>query len=196
MRMLLAGMPGIGTIVLFGIWGRRAVYVAWSRGVNERYTTTMIFQMFLRKIHGFARLSWFERLWLFPAWLLLGIACLVILAVPFRRLAHVLGSHVGIAPWVPVLDAKDEARALSIARVVQTVARRTPWESNCFPQAIVARLLLGLYGVPCALFLGVRDASGVELKAHAWVVSGRVCVTGGRSFDRFTVVGCFVSSEL
>lgn len=155
----------------------------------------MVFKYILRKRQGLARLSWFERLWLLPAWLLLGMSRLMILAQPFRRLAPALGVHMGIAPWVPLLSADGEARALSIARIVQTAARHTPWASNCFPQAIVARLLLGLYGVPYALFLGVaHDAAGTALNAHAWVASGRVCVTGGRSFGKFTVVGCFVSN--
>jgi len=34
------------------------------------------------------------------------------------------------------------------------------------------------------------------MKAHAWVVAGRIPVTGGQSFGQFTVVGCFVAPRL
>lgn len=151
----------------------------------------------IRKVRNFARRSWFERAWFLPAWLLLGVSRFLILFVPFRHLALRLGTHAGIAPWVPLITRCQEARALSIARAVAMAARYTPWNSNCFPQAVAAKVMLGLCGVPNNLFLGVtRDPVEVTLKAHAWVAAGRVRVTGGGGFDQFTVVGCFVSSCL
>ncbi|CAD6875583.1 hypothetical protein [Methylomonas fluvii] len=58
-------------------------------------------------------------------------------------------------------------------------------------------MLLGFYGVPYAVFFGVsRDTVGAKITAHAWVAAGRGRVTGGGSFGRFTVVGCFVSKRL
>ncbi len=145
-----------------------------------------------RKARSFARRSRFEQAWFVPVWLLLGAARLLILAVPFRTLAGHLGMHAGIAPWLPLIEPRHEARAGAISRVVQMAARYTPWTSNCFPQAVAARVLLGLYGIPYGLFFGVergQDAGG--LSAHAWVATGRVRVTGGESFDQFAVVGCF-----
>lgn len=149
-----------------------------------------------RKMRGLARLSRFEKIWLLPAWFLLGVSRFLILFVPFRRLAARLGGVGHLAPWVPLLRARDEAVALSIARVVRTAARFTPWQSNCFPRAVAARILLGFHGVPYVLFFGVnRDAAGAKITAHAWVAAGRVQVTGGGSFGRFVVVGCFVSNR-
>jgi hypothetical protein len=77
------------------------------------------------------------------------------------------------------------------------MARFTPWDSNCFAQAITARLLLGLYGLPYALYFGLkRDAGSMGMKAHAWVVAGRIRVTGGASFGRYTVVAMYVCPRL
>ena len=150
-----------------------------------------------RRIRNFSHRPWFEKAWFFPVWLLLGASRMFILAVPFRHLAPRLGKHAGVASWVPLVDAGCEARAASIARVVQMAARHTPWVSNCFSQAVAARLLLGLYGVPYCLFFGVtRNQAETMLNAHAWVVAGRVRVTGGASFDQFAVVSCFVSPRL
>ena len=42
----------------------------------------------------------------------------------------------------------------------------------------------------------MRDEQTLEMKAHAWVVAGRVPVTGGVSFGQFTVVGVFVAPRL
>ena len=148
----------------------------------------------IRKV---ASLPPFELAWAFPAWVMLGLARAAVLAVPFRKLAPRLGAQTGIAPLSTLLTREQERRASEIGRVVRRSARFTPWESNCFNQAITARILLGLYGIPYCLFFGVcRDKDGGELDAHAWVAAGSVRVTGATSFARFTVVGCFLSPAL
>ncbi|QQS53242.1 MAG: lasso peptide biosynthesis B2 protein [Candidatus Competibacteraceae bacterium] len=150
-----------------------------------------------RKTLSFLRQPRFTQLWLIPLWLLLGLSKAVIFTVSFRRLAPRLGTAVGVASWVPVLVPAQEARALQIGRAVCLAARYTPWNSNCFPQAVAARLLLGLYHIPYALYFGLmRDPETREFKAHAWIAAGRVRVMGNESFSQFTVVGCFVAPEL
>lgn len=151
----------------------------------------------LRKAHSFVRYPNFIKLWLVPVWVLLGFSRLLVLTIPFRRLAPRLGRHQGANPWVPVLSRSQEDRALAIGRAVRLAARYTPWTSNCFPQAVAARLLLGLYGIPYVLYFGLaRDPESAAMKAHAWVAAGRIRVTGGASFRQFTVVGCFVAPRL
>lgn len=155
----------------------------------------LFFRLLLRKGASFFHLSLWMQLWFLPTWILLGIAKMVIFTMTFRRLAERLGIATGVDPWVPLLSPLQESRALRIGRVVRLAARYTPWDSNCFPQAVVARLLLGLYGVPYALFFGLsraQDGSGF-VAAHAWVVAGRVRVTGGYSFGEYTVVGTYVA---
>jgi hypothetical protein len=155
-----------------------------------------ILSIFVRKAHSFWRGSTFEKLWLLPAWLMLGISRFLILTIHFRRMAPWLGNRAGVNPWVPLIDPVAEARAVHIGQVISTASRYTPWVSNCFPQAVTARILLGLYGVPYCLFFGVsRDSADADMKAHAWVAAGRVRVTGGTSFGQFTVVGCFAAAD-
>jgi len=151
-----------------------------------------------RKVDSFLSQPRFIQAWFLPLWLVLGVSKALIFAVSFRRLAPRLGRQSGIAPWVPLLAPHEEQRALLIGRAVRLTAKYTPWDSNCFPQAIAARLLLGLYRLPYILYFGLmRDPDvAAGMKAHAWVVAGRVQVTGGTSFGRFTVVGCFVSPRL
>ena len=157
----------------------------------------IILSTLVRKARSFASRSGFEQAWFLPCWLLLGASRLAILAIPFRHLAPCLGISIGVASWVPLAGSCGEATALSIARTVQMAARHAPWTSNCFPQALTARLLLGLYGVPYSFFFGIaNDTESAAFKAHAWVSAGRVNVTGGNSFGHFTVVGCFVTPYL
>lgn len=155
----------------------------------------MIARSVAHKAVSFSRLSGFERAWFVPVWLLLGFSRMLIRLVSFKRLAPWLGVPRGNDVCVPLLDAAQEKRALQIGRVVRLAARYTPWQSNCFPQAVAARLLLGLYRIPYALYFGLSSArSGQKAEAHAWVSAGRVRVTGGDGFGRFAVVGCFVSA--
>ena len=156
-----------------------------------------VLTLLLRKLRSFWRLPAFSKLWLLPMWLLLGVSKAMIFTISFQRLAARLGQPLGVAPWVPLVDAHQRGRALQIGRAVRLAANYTPWDSNCFPQAVAARLLLGLYGVPYALYFGLaRDALTRETQAHAWVMAGPVAVTGGASFARFTVVGVFATPGL
>lgn len=100
---------------------------------------------------------------------------------------------MGTAAWLALVGLDGEAQALSIARIIGMASRYTPWKSNCFPQALAAGILLKLYGIPYSLFFGIENKSGTLRAAHAWVFAGKVPVTGGDSFGKFTVVGCFVS---
>lgn len=148
-------------------------------------------------ISGFLRQPLFIRLWSLPLWFILGTAKIIIFKISFKKFGPWLGCVAGINPWVPLLTSDQEARALNIGRAVRITAQYTPWDSNCFPQAIAARLLLGLYGIPYVMYFGLmRDPTSGDMKAHAWVCAGSIRVTGGYSFNDFKVVGCFASKTL
>lgn len=149
-------------------------------------------QRLFRKAASLGRSSSFVQWWLLPVWLMLGLGKLAVFFLPFRHLAPRLGSHKGVAPWLPLLNSTQTERALQIGRVVRMASRYTPWNSNCFPQAIVASFLLRWYNVPYMLFFGLAHGEkGSKIQAHAWVACGPIQVTGGMSFGAFTVVGCF-----
>lgn len=154
--------------------------------------------LLLKKSRSFLLLPRFTRYGLPACWVLLGLARLSVLVLPFVRMAPLLGHHQGLQAVTPLLSAEQTQRALAISRLIAVCARYTPWTSNCFPQAIVARLLLGFYGIPYVLYFGLARPEGGSgpLEAHAWVNAGRVAVSGSYSFNRFTVVGTFVSRDL
>lgn len=151
----------------------------------------------VRRFRTWRAQSGFVKLWTLPVWIALGAARLAVLSLSFRRLGALMGVEQGVEPWVPLATASQQKRALQIAQTVDLVARNTPWVSNCFPRALVAGLMLRLYGVPHAIYLGLaRAPDGNGLKAHAWVACGRVAVTGGVGFHAFTVVGMFVPRSM
>lgn len=146
-----------------------------------------------RKLKSFGALPLFTKLWLLPVWVMLAIARAAVLLLPFRRIAPLLGADRGTAAHVPLLPPVGQDRALVIGRTVRLAAAYAPWQANCFAQAIVAAILLRLYGLPYTIFFGLRRASPPEtgMQAHAWTSAGRVAVTGGEGFGGYTVVGAF-----
>lgn len=147
----------------------------------------------LQRTGSLLRKPGFTKAWLLPIWLMLGASRLAIITITFRRLAPLLGHPVGLNAYSHLLTPQQETRAIQIFRAIRLTARYCPWVANCFPQAVTARIMLGLYGIPHVLYFGLlRDSASHEFKAHAWVTAGRIPVSGGYSFDRYTIVACYL----
>ncbi|MEV4999693.1 lasso peptide biosynthesis B2 protein [Nocardioides sp. LML1-1-1.1] len=125
--------------------------------------------------------------------MLLGLTRLLTLVLPFRVVRHLLGDHRAprTAATLPPAGPRETGRARRIGWLVQVAATRTPWRSDCYPQALSARLLLRALRVPHRMTFGVRRDESGTLKAHVWVSAGGVTVTGGSTRD-WAEVGAFV----
>ncbi len=152
--------------------------------------------LLIRKLNSFFNQSFTTLCLLLPAWLLTGLARLLVLCAPFKVFAPHLGQHHGLAAFIPLVNAKQQARALSIGRAVRMSSTLAPWNANCQAQAISARCFMALFSVPYAIFYGVAKDPVEHMKAHAWVCAGPVQVTGGYAFDEFTVVAVFANTSL
>lgn len=145
----------------------------------------------MTRLKSFGKLSRFNKVWLGPAWVLTGLSRAASVFPFSRRLMWSLGLEQR-SLVLPLLDAAQTERARQIKSVVLLASRYTPWDSNCFSQAGAARCLLFFYGIPYSVFLGVRrhDVTG-GLASHIWIAADRVAICGDRSFDFFSVLGCF-----
>ena len=153
-------------------------------------------QRIIRKLVHFCRHPWFMQVGFFPVWCLLGISRLLVLTLSFRRIAAHLGQHSGTVTLCPVITEQQRVKAYNIKRLIDLVSRYCPWKANCYPQAITARTLLNVYSVPYMLYFGLSKNSSGEMIAHAWVCSGDIRVSGGESFNSFTVVASYMSANL
>ena len=146
----------------------------------------------LERIRNFVRRTPFEQFWFAPVWLGLGLASLAIALLKFNRVSRLLGWHCGTAKPVVPIDAAQRVRASRIGATIGMAAHYAPWRADCYPQAIVARCLLGIYRIPYVLSMGVKrdDATG-NLLAHAWVEAGDVSVCGGKGDEEYRVVAAY-----
>ena len=84
------------------------------------------------------RRPWADKWLLVQVFVLLGVTRLAINVLSFRRLARAFGPHQVETP----ADAPAEqlVAARRIAWAIHRVSPYTPWKSNCFPQALTAKL--------------------------------------------------------
>ena len=146
------------------------------------------------KVKAFGARERFFKIGFLPTWIMLGAARAAVLLFQFAGIVKYLGVHVtsqDIESNVAIIMSNSQInRARQVSRLVINTARYCPWNANCFAQAIVARILLGWFGLPYRLYFGLRRED-TELKAHAWVCSGQLFVTGSDGFKHHTVVGCY-----
>lgn len=150
-----------------------------------------------RRLAKLFHLPWQDRWLLFETYILLGLARLAINIIPLRRLAPWIGAQAQETP--AEISPAHLREAVRIAWAVRTVSRYTPWQSNCYPQALTAKLLLRRKQIPSTLYLGAtlhpatagQPASGPAMTAHAWLRCGPLYVTGGRGQDTYTVLAAF-----
>ena len=142
------------------------------------------------RLRNLLRRSWADKWLLAQVYVLLGVTRLAINTLSFPRLARHFGPHKVETPAAAA--PADLAAARRIAWAIQRVSPYTPWKSNCYPQALTAKLLLRQRCIPSTLYLGAAfkaDKTGME--AHAWLRCGPLYVTGGKGDENFGTLGVF-----
>jgi hypothetical protein len=146
------------------------------------------------KLKKFLRLPLAEKGLLLEALVLLSLARLAVVLLPFRWVARSLGKE---AAQTPEEDLPAHAwRIRRIGVMVHTVAHHVPWTSKCLDQAIAAKIMLARRGIPTTVYFGVRNDEKGRLAAHAWLRSGTRYVTGGASRSRFTIINSFADARV
>ncbi len=85
-------------------------------------------------------------------------------------------------------DEPDDKIAISkiYAFHVNRITERLPWEQKCFVRALTLRKILMEKKISCTIYMGVQKEDG-KMKAHAWLRSGKVYLSGGNGAGFVTV---------
>ncbi len=135
------------------------------------------------KWRRFTKLDGADR-WLLlraAAWIL--IARIMLVVIPFNRLAARLSAQRGSINTEPDPDVLQR-----IGFAVRVAANNVPWRSDCFLQTIAARVLLKRFGYASTIHFGIDRVGEDGLEGHAWLTCGETVVTGGGEMDRYTEV--------
>lgn len=140
--------------------------------------------MLRRKLKTFRQMSGAHRRQVCEAMVMLALARLVLVTVPFRL----------IVPWlsrVPETGACDDAVLSGVRRAVTTAARNAPWDAVCLPQAMAASAMLARRGCGSSLHLGATLDAQRAIVAHAWLTVGDTVVVGAAGIGTVTPLARF-----
>jgi len=128
-----------------------------------------------------------DYLFFIEAWCLLHLSKLIIMFMPFRKIA----SRMGSLQIESTHDLLPTEISIKIEHAVRRASRYTLHGSKCYDQALTAKVLLGQSGLPATIYFGLAKESDNQLIAHAWVRCGERVISGKAGMERFTVVACF-----
>ncbi|MEM7134232.1 MAG: lasso peptide biosynthesis B2 protein [Chloroflexota bacterium] len=125
-----------------------------------------------------------DWLLLFEALPILMISRLLVLLLPFRYTASLLGevSREGAESTL-----KEPEQIERIGVILRWLSRYLPWRSMCFEQALAGMLMLKRRGLDGTIYFGVQKGPE-QMKAHAWLRCGNQIITGAAGRERFTVL--------
>lgn len=133
---------------------------------------------------------------------LLGVTRLAINLLPFHRLERYLGTRMHESGQH--ITEREFQYARRVRWAINAISPYTPWKSNCFPQALTAKILLRNRGINSTLYLGAAfknrnkqelqgsgENVGPALQGHAWLRCGPYFLTGGDSASQFGAIASF-----
>lgn len=147
------------------------------------------------KIRTFWRLTLAEKIWFMLLYPYSGFVRLALLVFPFQFISRHLGHFYQNTQLSSLVDVEDQTLAKRIGKIIELVARYTPWESQCLVQAIMARTMFGFYKISYVMHLGAAYDSEAQknFMAHAWIKVGPWVVTGRAGHERYGVLCSFVT---
>jgi hypothetical protein len=128
-----------------------------------------------------------DYIFFLKAWCLLHLARLVIMFIPFKKIA----SWMGRLQVESTHDLQYSDVSSKIEHAIRRASNYTMHESKCYDQALTAKALLGQNAIPATIYFGLAKENDNQLTAHAWVRTGKSIITGKAGMERFTVVACF-----
>ncbi len=148
-----------------------------------------------------------EYIFFAEAWLCLAVARFLLIFIPFKRILPLLGKTVAdtMAADETVMDKRpaailaDEKTAKKpavlfpeISLAISRACRYAFWRTQCFEQALAAKMMLKISNHSGIIYFGVYKSPGTDrLHAHAWVESNGILITGGKNLDKYTVISRF-----
>jgi Transglutaminase-like superfamily len=144
----------------------------------------------MSRVGKFLALSRSERRLVVRAWLMLAVLRAGVWTLPF-------GVVTNLVEFIGVRDARLAERMRPsperIAWAVAAASRLVPRGGNCLVRALATQALLGRFGYPGELRIGVAKTEQGGLRAHAWLESGGRVVIGDLELSSYAPLGAAAS---
>lgn len=138
----------------------------------------MVLSKLSRRSKKFFKLRFKDKLLVIRILYLSAFFRMVILLVPFKKISKHLGAIKEESKYIPNNEEMEYIKRISF--FIMYICGKTPWESKCLVQAIIAQKFLSSKNIESTLYLGVRKDSknNNSMIAHAWVKCNDFLVTG------------------
>ena len=150
----------------------------------------------MNKLGRFSKLTPSDRMLTYEAAVVMWAARLWLQFVPFRKVAERLGkSYPAAAPrdLLAPTSEHDDIVARQVSEAVVRASKNVPYKAVCIQQAVTAKIMLGRRGIPSVMHFGVgRSPEEREMRAHAWLATANVEVTGFPIDEGLTEIAYFV----
>lgn len=106
---------------------------------------------------------------------------------------HWMGKPVDLHYQIsdPSADQLTKLRAVKLA--LSRCHRYVPWNTECYTQALTARIMLRRRQIAMLLFVGFKRQEDGPLQGHAWTSCGSYILTGYRAdLSSYSINGCFL----
>ena len=143
----------------------------------------------MRMVRRVLRLPLAAKGLLLETLVLLALARMAVLLLPFRWVARVLGRPQAQPPVEEDPGRARQARRIGV--MTSKASKNVPWTSKCLDQALAAKVMLARRGLATTVYFGVKKDEQGQLAAHAWLRSGTLYVTGGKDRAQFTLINTF-----
>lgn len=136
----------------------------------------MVLSKLNRRFRKFFKLSFSDKLLVVRIFFLSAFIRMKILLIPFKKISKHLGVIKEESNYIPTDKEMEYIKRISF--FIMFVCNKTPWESKCLVQAIIAQKFLCSKKIESTLYLGVGKDSKNNMIAHAWVKCNDFIVTG------------------
>lgn len=153
---------------------------------------------FFLKALTFGQMSYDSKKLFFMNFLLCGLARTAVMMLSYKRLSKYFGHCCQQTVASTMISTSQLQQGIVLKRSIQLASRYTPWTSNCLVQALVAKFWCQHYAIPYMFYIGFQKnaAKPSGLGGHAWVTAGPVTLSGGDSFDTFSVLVSYTSQAI
>lgn len=188
------------TIDLLGVGFRTLLHLVWWEAHPGKLKKREDGGRRIDKVPGHAKkYAWFPdwslrwKLFAASAWLMLAIFRVLILIVPFNRMAGMMG-RAGFVTGT-ALKAGQQSRAETIGTMIRLLGDRTPWVSTCYTRALTAQAILWWMKTESTIYFGIRKEAGKGLCAHAWLRCGTTVILGESEMQDYITVKTYAKQR-
>jgi hypothetical protein len=138
-----------------------------------------------KKLQSFGQTSMEFKLLFFQAIILSAFVKFSLVFLPFSKVLKWQGRSNVETPDIP--DEVSLPFRKQLQSAIQLCNKYTFWETECYTQALTAKILLNNKGIPATVYIGFKkDEKGIYA-GHAWIRSYDRIITGGGEMGNYIV---------